>query len=246
MAAAASSPDLSIELHQVLLDDPDIVRVLNAITAMAAEHLSQSYVEGRVLCGIVLKRERKNVVVATSSAEAQQMDELQAGFDEGPCLEAQQSNTLVRVPDVRFEKRWPNYMNTVRDHGLRSILAVPLGLTEKATAAINFYAVDPGAFSAEDGEAAQSYAEVASVVVGIAVNIAAHAEEAEDRRIAMESRTTIDLAAGIIMGQNRCSQDEAMTILKNASNHRNIKLRTLAEQIISSVGHGPANTKFDS
>ncbi|WP_424991742.1 ANTAR domain-containing protein [Nesterenkonia salmonea] len=41
----------------------------------------------------------------------------------------------------------------------------------------------------------------------------------------MESRTTIDLAAGIIIGQNRCSQEEAIAILKKASNHRNLTNR---------------------
>lgn len=243
MATADTPRDLSAELHQILLDDEDISRVLNSITQLAVEHLS---VDRRVLCGIVLKRDRKNIVVASSSPEAQQLDEVQAGFDEGPCLEAQRTNTLIRVPDVRFETRWPRYMEEVRHHGLRSVLAVPLGLHNTASAAINFYTVEPGAFKDEDGKSARRYADVVSVVVGIALRIAAHAETAEDRRVAMESRTAIDLAAGIIMGQNRCSQDEAMTILKSASNHRNIKLRTLAEQIISSVGHGPASTNFES
>jgi len=242
MATAETNRELSAELHKVLLENENIARVLNSITQLAVEHLS---VDRRVLCGIVLHRPRKNMVVASSSDEAQHMDEVQAGFDEGPCLEAQRTNTLIRVPDVRFETRWPNYMNEVRDQGLRSVLAVPLGLESTASAAMNFYAVEPGAFSDEDGDAALRYADVASVVVGIALRIATHAEEAEDRRLAMESRTTIDLAAGIIMGQNRCSQDEAMRILKSASNHRNIKLRVLAEQIIASAGRGPASTNFE-
>lgn len=55
----------------------------------------------------------------------------------------------------------------------------------------------------------------------------------------MESRTGIDLAAGI-MGQNRCSQEEAMAILVKASSGRNQKLRTLAEEIVSSISvQGP-------
>lgn len=243
MAAADSTGELTAELHRVLLEDDDISRVLHSITELAVEHLS---VNRRVLCGIVLQRDRRNIVVASSSAEAKQLDEVQAGYDEGPCLEAQRTSTLIRVPDVRAEVRWPHYMEEVRQHGLRSILAVPLGLSTTASAAINFYSVEPGAFDEADGEAAQRYADVASVVIGVALRIAAHAEAAEDRRLAMESRTAIDLAAGIIMGQNRCSQDEAMAILKSASNNRNIKLRTLAEQVIASSGHGPATTNFES
>nr|WP_318782364.1 GAF and ANTAR domain-containing protein [Nesterenkonia lutea] len=181
-----------------------------------------------------------------AAPEAQQMDEAQAGFDEGPCLQAQRSNTIIRVFDVRQEKRWPQYMDEVRSHGLRSALAIPLTVNATATAAMNFYTHEAAAFTEEDVEAAKGYAEMASTVVAIALHIAAHAENAEDRRIAMESRTAIDVAVGIMMGQNRCSQDEAVTLLKDASNHRNIKLRVLAEQIIASAGHGPTSTNFES
>jgi hypothetical protein len=59
------------------------------------------------------------------------------------------------------------------------------------------------------------------------------------------ARTGIDLAAGIIMGQNRCTQEEAMAILVKASSSRNQKLRTLAEQLVSSMSvQGPV-THFD-
>ena len=137
-------------------------------------------------------------------------------------------------------------MDEVRSHGLHSALAVPLTVNATATAAMNLYTHEVGAFTDEDVETARQYAQMASTVVAIALRIADHAENAEDRRIAMESRTAIDVAAGIIMGQNRCSQDEAMTILKSASNHRNTKLHTLAKQIIASVGHGPTSTNFES
>ena len=61
----------------------------------------------------------------------------------------------------------------------------------------------------------------------------------------MESRTVIDLAVGSIMAQNRCSQDEAFTILKDASSHRNIKLQQLAQHLIASLGQPPPTTAFD-
>jgi GAF domain-containing protein len=243
MDVRTSTYDLPAALNEVLLEDHDISGVLDSIVQLAVEHLS---VNRRVLCGIVLTRSRKNTVVASSSPEAQQMDEVQAGFDEGPCLSAQRSNTVIRVPDVRYEKRWPQYMSVVRSQGLRSILAVPLVVNTSAAAAMNFYTAEPGAFYEEDAITAHRYVDVASNVLEIALRIAAHAENAENRRLAMESRTAIDLAMGIIMGQNRCSQDEAARILKSASNHRNVKLRDLAEEVITSAtGQAPA-TSFDS
>ncbi len=62
----------------------------------------------------------------------------------------------------------------------------------------------------------------------------------------MESRTAIDIAIGVVMGQNRCSQEEAFAILRKASSHRNVKLRVLAEELVASVGRQSASTVFDT
>jgi AmiR/NasT family two-component response regulator len=61
----------------------------------------------------------------------------------------------------------------------------------------------------------------------------------------MEHRTTIDLACGVIMAQNRCSQEEAMALLTKASSHRNQKLRDLAADILGRVNNGPVTTHFE-
>jgi hypothetical protein len=47
----------------------------------------------------------------------------------------------------------------------------------------------------------------------------------------MQSRTVINLAYGVIMAQNRCSQAEAMEILTKVSSHRNRKLRDVATEL---------------
>lgn len=243
MSTLEGTRDFSVELSELLLEDHDIVEVLNSLAKLAEQRLSM----GRtVRCGIVLERPKRNMVVASGSAEAQQMEETQTGFGDGPCLEAQRSDNVIRIPDVRYEKRWKPYMDEVRSNGPMSVLAVPLRINTSATAAMNFYSYQVGDFDGEALDIALEYANVASTTVAIALRIAEHSETAEDRRRAMESRTTIDLAVGIIMGQNRCSQDKAVDILKRASNHRNIKLRELAEQIIASVSDTAPVTDFDS
>lgn len=62
----------------------------------------------------------------------------------------------------------------------------------------------------------------------------------------MASRTTIDLAVGIIMGQNRCSQQEAFEVPKAASSHRSAELHEVATDVIATVGRGPAGAHFDA
>ncbi|RJN31435.1 GAF and ANTAR domain-containing protein [Nesterenkonia natronophila] len=243
METLEDTRDFSAELSQLLMHDHDIVQVLNSLAKMAEHRLSS----GRtVRCGIVLERPRRNIVVASGSAEAQQMEETQTGFGDGPCLEAQRTGNVIRIPDVRHERRWPPYMEEVRKNGPLSVLAVPLKIDASSTAAMNFYSYEAGDFADDSLEVAVEFANTASTTVAIALRIAEHSETAEDRKRAMESRTTIDIAVGIIMGQNRCSQDQAVQILKRASNHRNMKLRELAEQIISKVGEAAPSTSFES
>jgi AmiR/NasT family two-component response regulator len=68
---------------------------------------------------------------------------------------------------------------------------------------------------------------------------------AEDLTAALEHRTVINLACGVVMAQNRCSQEEAMAVLTKASSHRNRKLRDLAADILGQVSTGTVSTHFD-
>jgi AmiR/NasT family two-component response regulator len=63
-------------------------------------------------------------------------------------------------------------------------------------------------------------------------------------RNAMQGRTSIDVACGVIMGQNRCSYQDAFQILAKASSHRNVKARVVAETILGDLPGGPPSTHF--
>ena len=73
-----------------------------------------------------------------------------------------------------------------------------------------------------------------------------HARAREDLQAAMEHRTSIDLACGVVMAQNRCSQEEAMAILTRVSSNRNQKLRDVAAEVLGNVTGEEIHTHFDS
>ncbi|WP_049822068.1 GAF and ANTAR domain-containing protein [Arthrobacter sp. H41] len=184
--------------------------------------------------------------MASSSETARNLDELQYSFGDGPCLTAARTHQTTHVKDTRQDDQWPNYVVAIDEHGIRSILGVPIPLDGNAGCALNLYATTPNAFTDEARSTAETFAREASASLRLAVHIAQLTETSENLRSAMSSRTTIDLAAGIIMGQNRCSHDAAMTILKAASNARNIKLRDVAAQVLASVGQQAPETHFDN
>jgi hypothetical protein len=146
---------------------------------------------------------------------------------------------------VRTDNRWPDYCAAIAGHGYYSMMGVPMVLTDEGGAALNFYAREPDTFGPQTVRTAESYAAQAARALQLALRIASHAETSAQLKTAMESRTTIDLAVGMIMAQNRCSQDEAVNILRSASSHRNIKLRDVAAGLIASISKTPATTHFN-
>ena len=130
--------------------------------------------------------------------------------------------------------------------GVLSALGVPFELKGEAAAGLNVYADRPYAYDQATLEVVQRQVAAVSSTLRLAVRLARHHYTEADLKAAMASRTTIDLAVGIIMGQNRCPQEKAFEILRAASSHRNIKLRDLAADLVATVGKGPASTHFDA
>jgi PAS domain S-box-containing protein len=62
---------------------------------------------------------------------------------------------------------------------------------------------------------------------------------ADQLKAALASRSVIDQALGIIMAQSRVSAEEAFTTLRTASQHRNVKLREVAQSMVESVTGRP-------
>ena len=152
----------------------------------------------------------------------------------------------MHAPSLRDERRWPGYCDAAWHEGIRSILAIPLPLEGEANAALNVYSRQADAFSGEDIAHAQTYADQASKALRLAVRITKLADDRKHLLAAMESRTTINLALGVVMAQNRCSQETAFKILRIASNTRNVKLRDVAASILDSVSQDSTGlTHFD-
>ncbi|MFE9438192.1 ANTAR domain-containing protein [Streptomyces sp. NPDC006602] len=61
-------------------------------------------------------------------------------------------------------------------------------------------------------------------------------EEVDQLRQAIVSRPVIDQARGILMATHACTSDEAWTILREASQLSNTKLRTVAAAVTASTG----------
>lgn len=233
------------ELQDLILNSDEIDVFLNGMVDIASRELTQ-VIGSPVYAAVTLLRPKRAATVASSSEQAKNMDEVQYAFDDGPCLRAAREHYTVVIQDYEIEERFGDYRKAIEQHGIRSTLGVPILLQDNADAGLDLYCEKPMVFTPAVIEAAEGFAASASNALRLAVRFAALMDHRTDLTAAMETRTTIDLAVGIVMGQNRCSQDEAVNILKAASSARNVKLHAVAAAVVESVNRSSATTHFDA
>jgi GAF domain-containing protein len=243
MAGRTMDDSPAVQLHELLLESEDISGFLRELAVATAQDLSTGGAE--MSCAVVLLRPKRPVTVAASSPGAARLDEVQCHQGDGPCLTAARENREVYVADTRTDPRWPAYGQAAVQAGVLSVFGVPLDLRGEAAAALDVYADRPGAFDEATVEAIRASAVALSTTLRLAVRLARHHDTEADLKAALASRRDIDLAVGIIMGQNHCTQEQAFGMLRSASSHRNVKLRDLAAEVAQRVGRGPTTTHFE-
>lgn len=188
--------------------------------------------------GITLERRGRPLTVASAGSSALDLDEAQYGQDDGPCLQAMRTGNEVSVPDALGEDRWGSYPAYAVACGTRSSLSLPIAPHTDTAGALNLYSPMPSGFADTDPSPLRALAAQATGAIALAQRIADAQEFTADLQTALASRTVIDQAIGIIMGQQRCAPDEAFDILRNASQHRNVKLRALCANLIANITGG--------
>ena len=223
-------PDL-VELHEnlarVVLTDRGLTDVLDEITGIA-----RRAVPGIEAASITLIRGEKAYTAAYDGQMALDGDELQYERGYGPCLEAGLSGQVLLIDDMVTEDRWPDYARHAAAHGIGSSLSVPLPYQTTSIGALNTYSSRPRAFSEDDRVMAEEVASWVALAVGNAEAAARTSDELAHLQIAMKSRAVIEQAKGILMERFKVTDDQAFRLLTRASQHSNLKLRDLADQLV--------------
>lgn len=162
---------------------------------------------------------------AATSPRVVEVHQLQARFDEGPCLDAIKGRATYLTNDVASDARWPRWAPAAAELGIGSVLGVRLASRERGYGSLNIYANRDGAFTQAD-------AEVAEMLAAHATTAFAAAHRTEGLQEALESRATIGQATGIVMSKFDIDADTAFQFLTRISQHENTRLRDLAEAIV--------------
>ena len=232
---------------------PDSLELLAAASARAVVGTAGLVIE----CGVVVRQAKRAPVITGTSEEVIRLLEWEQEKGEGPVSDVLAGGHPVAVLQRSGDFRWPRYCQELQAAILGSVLGMRLRLDQdnaplsddaipvrETTAALAFFAQDAKAFPLQVISEARSFAGLAAKSLQMALDLHNAKSTASDLRLALDSRTSINVACGVIMAQNRCSYHEAFSILARASSHRNIKVRLVAEDILERLPEGPPRAHF--
>ncbi|MCG5438114.1 GAF and ANTAR domain-containing protein [Micromonospora foliorum] len=216
------------ELGRIKFNETDFSGVLSRVTGVAART-----VPGADEVSVTLVGAGGAHTAAFTGALALTVDEAQYTQGDGPCLLAAAATSTVHVPDMAAESRWPTWARQALTAGVGCSLSIGLPMHEYVSGALNIYANRPDAFDDKAVTLAETFAEYAAVAMTNAHLYDTQVTLAQHMQAAMRSRAVIEQAKGIIMGERRCTADEAFAILAKTSQESNRKLRDVAAALVA-------------
>ncbi|MDO9380815.1 MAG: GAF and ANTAR domain-containing protein [Nocardioidaceae bacterium] len=176
-------------------------------------------------CSVTLVDRTRYRTAVSSHSYVTRADELQYELDEGPCVDAAQDQEHYTVRDVAHDVRWPRWGPQAAELGIGSLLAVRVPVDRQVVGAINLYGTEKRDFDLDDLAAAYLVAGQVGLALASALRI-------EHLRTAVESRTVIGQAQGIVMQRYGLDAETAWRSMTRVSQHRNVKVREVSELIV--------------
>lgn len=179
----------------------------------------------------LLEEDRQNTVVTTADF-VREVDDIQYGMGQGPCVSAVREATTVLSGSLGGDKRWPRFGGAVARLGVHSVVSLPLITADGVVGVMNVYAHERNAFDERAVELGEVYAAPAAVAVQNAHVLEQTRRLAARLQAALETRSVIDRAVGILMSRSGGTETEALNRLRALSQQEHHKLSVVARGIV--------------
>jgi transcriptional regulator with GAF, ATPase, and Fis domain len=170
--------------------------------------------------------------IVSSAPFVRDVDAVQYGLGEGPCISAAAQRRIIRSGSLGGEALWPRFGPRVGRLGVHSVLSLPLVLPDAVVGAINVYARRKDAFGEHAQQLGELFAEPAAVAVHNAHVLARAQRVVGQLQEALTSRAVIDQAIGIIISRSGGTADEAFVALRSISQRERRKLADVAQKLV--------------
>ncbi|HWD80857.1 MAG TPA: GAF and ANTAR domain-containing protein [Kribbella sp.] len=209
---------IALELHK----QPDTDHTVQAVAEFALATVGADH------AGVMLLHGGQRVeIAATTGPKVDRADELQLQLDEGPCLSAIEAGEKFVIPDTRSESRWPRWCHEVSQLGILSVLSIRLATDSSRVGSLNLYANTTDRFNDDsDIAVAQILARHASIALE-------SARKVDSLQQAVDGRTVIGQAQGMLMERYDLNASQAFAVLRRYSQQSNTKLAEVARKLVA-------------
>lgn len=212
--------DVTRRLAEALVPG-DLDSTLARITAAAVEVLPDVQ-----YASITIKHaDGRLETVAPTDDLLMPLDKAQYELREGPCYYAATNAVHITSPDLAADQRFPKYAAIAVAAGIHAQAGLQLFDSSASQGALNLYSEKVGAFS-DIGLLGPLFAHQSATAID-------YAREIQSVREAVHSRGIIGQAVGILMERFRLDDARAFGFLLRLSQHENIKVRVLAEELVA-------------
>ncbi|HTN80339.1 MAG TPA: GAF and ANTAR domain-containing protein [Acidimicrobiales bacterium] len=218
-----------VELADTLVADFDVVDLLTALADSCVDVLDVG------AAGIMLAAPDGELRVMASSSEAMRVLELfELQARQGPCLECYRTATPVVNQDlVVGDDRWPGFAAEALAAGFHAVHALPMRLRGTVIGALNLFHVEPGEMRKADMDAAQAFADVATIAI-LQHRAATEAHVLNEQlNAALHTRVVIEQAKGIVAERQGLDMERAFATLRNHARNHNLRLADVATAVIA-------------
>ena len=185
--------------------------------------------------GLTLLESGRSNTVVKSEQFVREVDDIQYGIGEGPCISAAATGEVMRSGSLSSDPRWPRFGPRVGRLGVHSVLSLPLVTPQGVLGAMNVYAHPKDAFDDHAQHIGQLFSVPAAIAVQNAQILAQTKRLATNLHAAMTNRAIIDQAIGIIISRTGLTSDQAFQQLRTRSQTEHVKVAVIADQIVQSA-----------
>lgn len=214
------------QISRALVGKQDLDAILQQVVGMTAELV------GSKICSLMLISGKKDelVIKATQSLSTAYRDKPPIKVGQSISGKVVEKKHAMQVADVTQHPAY-SYPEIARQEGLKSLLSVPLLLSDKIIGVLNCYTEEEKVFNKEEIQLVQTIANQAAIVIE---HVRVVYEEAE-ARLALETKKAIDGAKRVLMKRHKMSEEAAHRFIQKASMDKNKPQKEISDAVILSA-----------
>lgn len=182
--------------------------------------------------GLTLLEEGRADTVVTADTFVAEVDAIQYGIGQGPCIDAAALGVTVVSGSLGGDHRWLRFGSRVARLGVHSAVSLPLLVGDGVVGALNVYAHDKHAFDGRAASLGELFAAPAAIAAQNAHVVAEALRTAARLEAGREDRALVDQAVGIMIARTGGTPAEALERLRALSHHEHARMPVLARTIV--------------